>query len=130
MNSRLKLFSTFLVFLSRRNFKPKNIGNGDSSLNYSKFQKDPKKLKFLIDKVTEIKKNQNYIDDWVSSEAEVKWMFDHSVKKSQSHSEKETLFLKMVDDRFYRSKPVQYILGTSFFNELELIVRPPTLIPR
>ncbi|KAI9251410.1 S-adenosyl-L-methionine-dependent methyltransferase [Phascolomyces articulosus] len=35
-----------------------------------------------------------------------------------------------VRDRAFRHKPLQYILGTQPFGELDIVTRPPTLIPR
>ena len=35
-----------------------------------------------------------------------------------------------VHDRVVRHKPLQYILGTQPFGELDIVTRPPILIPR
>lgn len=46
-----------------------------------------------------------------------------------SKSEEE-LLEKYVNERVYQNKPLQYILGTQPFYDLEIVTRPPTLIPR
>ncbi|KAF9586304.1 GTPase of the mitochondrial inner membrane that associates with the large ribosomal subunit [Lunasporangiospora selenospora] len=54
-----------------------------------------------------------------------------STTGSSELSEKEvTLLQSYVDQRVKFRKPLQYILGTQPFMELEILTRPPTLIPR
>ncbi|KAF9231454.1 S-adenosyl-L-methionine-dependent methyltransferase [Melanogaster broomeanus] len=59
-----------------------------------------------------------------SARLELKWM-----KQALSPSDPPTALLAMLDRRL-RGEPLQYILGTTPFGPLQLLTRPPTLIPR
>ncbi|KAF9908038.1 hypothetical protein EC991_010282 [Linnemannia zychae] len=81
---------------------------------------------------------------------ELKWLLQHakqqSLLASQEHarsssspsvsaagslSEREIELMQgYVDERVKTRKPLQYILGTQPFMDLEILTRPPTLIPR
>ncbi|KAK7687170.1 hypothetical protein QCA50_009674 [Cerrena zonata] len=59
-----------------------------------------------------------------SARLEFKWM-----KQAAEQSDKGTSLVEMVERRLC-GEPLQYIIGTQPFGSLELLVRPPTLIPR
>ncbi|KAF9154227.1 hypothetical protein BG015_001481 [Linnemannia schmuckeri] len=79
---------------------------------------------------------------------ELKWLLQHAKHQSRpslaagsvatggggkggSLSEKEVELMQgYVDERVKTRKPLQYILGTQPFMDLEILTRPPTLIPR
>ncbi|KAF9296701.1 hypothetical protein BGZ88_012060 [Linnemannia elongata] len=80
---------------------------------------------------------------------ELKWLLQHAKHQSrasltarssgaaagggsrESLSEKEVELMQgYVDERVKTRKPLQYILGTQPFMDLEILTRPPTLIPR
>lgn len=70
------------------------------------------------------------------AQRELHWMLDH-VLASKKDSTRSHLTLNdgkklinMVTDRVEHHKPLQYVLGTQPFCELDIITRPPTLIPR
>lgn len=85
-----------------------------------------------------------YKDDVNQAKQEFKWMLDHLVSsrhKSRSPVTVESNFLEnnpviaekiaqFVKERTEDHKPLQYILGTQPFGELDLVVRSPVLIPR
>ncbi|KAJ2962617.1 hypothetical protein NQZ79_g2260 [Umbelopsis isabellina] len=70
------------------------------------------------------------------AQRELHWMLDHVLaNKTDSTRSHLTLgdtnkLINMVTDRVEHHKPLQYILGTQPFCELDIITRPPTLIPR
>jgi len=64
-------------------------------------------------------------------------MFGHVVATSDTQSTKARLTFQdaqrlrvMVNDRVQHHKPLQYILGTQPFADLDIVTHPPTLIPR
>ncbi|KAF9550165.1 hypothetical protein EC957_001651 [Mortierella hygrophila] len=80
---------------------------------------------------------------------ELKWLLQHAKHQSRASlaarsdgaapgggvrrglSEKEVELMQgYVDERVRTRKPLQYILGTQPFMDLEILTRPPTLIPR
>jgi methylase of polypeptide subunit release factors len=70
------------------------------------------------------------------AQRELHWMLDH-VLANKTNSTRSHLtmgdtrrLIDMVNDRVEHHKPLQYILGTQPFCELDIITRPPTLIPR
>jgi len=58
---------------------------------------------------------------------ELRWLREHvAAQPTRNHEQR---LRKLCADRG-RGKPLQYILGTEFFGELELLCRPGVLIPR
>jgi release factor glutamine methyltransferase len=71
------------------------------------------------------------------AQRELHWMLSHVMATSESATTKENLtfhdaqrLTDMVKDRVERHKPLQYILGSQPFCDLDIVTRPPTLIPR
>lgn len=71
------------------------------------------------------------------AQRELHWLLSHVVETSVSQSTKTHLTLQdarrlmgMVNDRVEHHKPLQYILGSQPFCDLDIVTRPPTLIPR
>ncbi|CAJ0823808.1 5422_t:CDS:2 [Entrophospora sp. SA101] len=72
---------------------------------------------------------------------ELRWITQHVLNQTKNNyyncnniqqldeKEKQTIAL-MVNDRVEKYKPLQYILGTQPFCDLEIITKPPVLIPR
>jgi len=83
-------------------------------------------------------------NDMDQAKQEFKWMLDHlvfSTFKRRFPVSTESNFLEnnpviaekisqFVKERTENHKPLQYILGAQPFGELDLVVRPPVLIPR
>ncbi|KAF2084359.1 S-adenosyl-L-methionine-dependent methyltransferase [Saccharata proteae CBS 121410] len=68
--------------------------------------------------------------DIESAQNELRWLREHAQAKSHGHSLGWRPRLdKMVRERA-RGKPLQYILGTTYFGDLELVCEPGVLIPR
>ncbi|CAJ0843794.1 11719_t:CDS:2 [Entrophospora sp. SA101] len=71
---------------------------------------------------------------------ELRWITQHVLNQTKNNyyncnniqqldeKEKQTIAL-MVNDRVEKYKPLQYILGTQPFCDLEIITKPPVLIP-
>lgn len=74
--------------------------------------------------------------DLISARNELRWLGDHAVKvvSQRKGSEKqnltESVLLKYLCEERGRGRPLQYLLGTEYFGELELLCRPGVLIPR
>lgn len=71
------------------------------------------------------------------AQRELHWMFGNVVATSDTQSTKARLTFQdaqrlrvMVNDRVQHHKPLQYILGTQPFADLDIVTHPPTLIPR
>ncbi|KAK5137010.1 hypothetical protein LTR08_001019 [Meristemomyces frigidus] len=69
--------------------------------------------------------------DLRSAENELRWLKDHAIKTGRqcglAHSDAS---LKRLVARRARGEPIQYILGTEYFGDLELKCQPGVLIPR
>ncbi|KAG0234708.1 hypothetical protein BGW41_001028 [Actinomortierella wolfii] len=70
---------------------------------------------------------------------ELKWLWQHANDEASKKSDSSTirhndvamaLLEDYVHERVQHRKPLQYILGTQPFLKLEILTRPPTLIPR
>lgn len=69
--------------------------------------------------------------DLPSSQNELRWLRDHAVDWAWRQSPgSENLILRQLVDRRAKGEPLQYILGTEFFGDLEMRCRPGVLIPR
>ncbi|KAH8550400.1 S-adenosyl-L-methionine-dependent methyltransferase [Umbelopsis sp. PMI_123] len=71
------------------------------------------------------------------AQRELHWMLNHVISTTKSQSTKTNLtfhdaqrLTDMVKDRVEHHKPLQYILGSQPFCDLDIVTRPPTLIPR
>ncbi|CAK1361197.1 Release factor glutamine methyltransferase [Cercospora beticola] len=62
---------------------------------------------------------------------ELRWLKQHAVAVSQQigHSRQPSLLTEFIDRRA-RGEPLQYVLGSEYFGELEIRCRPGVLIPR
>lgn len=69
--------------------------------------------------------------DLRSARLELKWLREHAQKVARRYGlpSFQPLLSRICHQRS-RGKPLQYILGTEFFGELELKCRPGVLIPR
>nr|POF17585.1 mitochondrial n(5)-glutamine methyltransferase mtq1 [Quercus suber] len=69
-----------------------------------------------------------------SAQAELRWLRQYASQKaeqrSSSHSNAPLNLLHQYVNRRARGEPLQYILGSEFFGDLELRCRPGVLIPR
>ncbi|KAJ9125555.1 hypothetical protein QFC22_000517 [Naganishia vaughanmartiniae] len=72
---------------------------------------------------------QNPELDRESAADELRWMHEAVTAKDLSPKAREDLLQEMVQLRA-RGKPLQYILGDTEFGPMQLLCRPPTLIPR
>jgi release factor glutamine methyltransferase len=71
---------------------------------------------------------------------ELKWLTQHVLQRTRKNSfsleEKNltkferNLLNELINERVEKSKPLQYIIGTQPFCDLEIITEPPVLIPR
>jgi methylase of polypeptide subunit release factors len=72
--------------------------------------------------------------DLHSARRELEWLKNHAVKTARkvSHEEQRSwrLLLNKLCYERARGKPLQYLLGSEFFGELEITCRPGVLIPR
>lgn len=72
--------------------------------------------------------------DLRSARNEVKWMKEHALDVSRrlkgGDSISHSLILSDCVHRRARGEPLQYILGSEYFGELEIKCRPGVLIPR
>jgi hypothetical protein len=69
--------------------------------------------------------------DLPSSQNELRWLGEHAaeVASKQGLKDDKSLLQQYVSRRA-RGEPLQYILGTEFFGDLEIECRPGVLIPR
>jgi len=69
--------------------------------------------------------------DLRAAQNELQWLREHAEKvaRAQRAKTKGALLRDFVQQRV-RGRPLQYILGTEFFGDLELRCRPGVLIPR
>lgn len=58
------------------------------------------------------------------------WLMGKVHSDTQRLSERRVLLDRYVRDCVHRHKPIQYILGTQPFGDLDIVTKPPTLIPR
>lgn len=78
--------------------------------------------------------------DYATAEQEAWWILENITGKSKTHlllanthivtHAQELTLEKMLKQRTEEKKPLQYILGSVPFCELNILVRPPILIPR
>lgn len=61
---------------------------------------------------------------------ELRWLREHARQHAKGHTAKEEALLKRLVNERASGKPLQYILGTEYFGELEIQCRPDVLIPR
>lgn len=67
--------------------------------------------------------------DLRSSQLELRWLRDYAARNQTSEGQIYTVLNGLVKRRS-RGEPLQYILGTEFFGDLEIQCRPGVLIPR
>jgi hypothetical protein len=69
--------------------------------------------------------------DLPSSQNELRWLGEHAaeVASKKGYGDEKRLLQQFVSRRA-RGEPLQYILGTEFFGDLEIECRPGVLIPR
>jgi methylase of polypeptide subunit release factors len=69
--------------------------------------------------------------DLGAAQNELRWLREHVTQtaKSRNTKEKAALLKQLVQDRA-SGKPLQYILGSEYFGDLEIQCRPGVLIPR
>ena len=70
--------------------------------------------------------------DLQSSRNELRWLGEHAAEVASKHADisNERHLLRQYADRRAKGEPLQYILGTEFFGDLEIKCRPGVLIPR
>lgn len=69
--------------------------------------------------------------DLGSSQNELRWLSEHAVEVASKRGlSDEKLLLERYVSRRAQGEPLQYILGTEFFGDLEIKCRPGVLIPR
>jgi hypothetical protein len=69
--------------------------------------------------------------DLASSQNELRWLGEHAAEvASKKGLIDENRLLQQYVSRRAKGEPLQYILGTEFFGELEIECRPGVLIPR
>jgi methylase of polypeptide subunit release factors len=66
-----------------------------------------------------------------AAQNELRWLREYVEASAKDCSEKEqrSLLRGMVEDRA-SGKPLQYVMGTEYFGDLEIECRPGVLIPR
>lgn len=70
------------------------------------------------------KKQLQWLKEKVLTDSRGKWLRSSLTEQEKQHLD------KLIDQRVLEHKPLQYILGTQPFCELDIVTRPPTLIPR
>lgn len=66
-----------------------------------------------------------------SAQNELRWLGEHAARVSRALSSRdEGRVLQNYVRRRAKGEPLQYILGTEYFGELEIECRPGVLIPR
>jgi len=69
--------------------------------------------------------------DLPSSQNELRWLGEHAAEvASKKGLNDEKRLLQQYVSRRARGEPLQYILGTEYFGDLEIECRPGVLIPR
>ena len=69
--------------------------------------------------------------DLPSSQNELRWLGEHAAEvASKQGLRDENSLLQQYVSRRAKGEPLQYILGTEYFGELEIECRPGVLIPR
>jgi methylase of polypeptide subunit release factors len=69
--------------------------------------------------------------DLSSAQNELRWLGEHAAElASKQGLGKENRLIQGFVNRRARGEPLQYILGTEFFGELEIKCKPGVLIPR
>ncbi|OCK77957.1 S-adenosyl-L-methionine-dependent methyltransferase [Lepidopterella palustris CBS 459.81] len=73
--------------------------------------------------------------DLVSAQNELRWLREHAIKTANNSEKRSriagwrTVLRQLVEERT-TGKPLQYILGTEYFGDLEIVCYPGVLIPR
>lgn len=114
---KLKFLGTYYIYLARNNVTPRRKVGLATALKL-----DCKSLHLL----TSVSKDEI---EWSAAAAELNWIIQHHQRKDNPQSGLKAL-CRLVDSRLYQRKPLQFILGTEYFNELLLFVKPPVLVPR
>nr|POF11504.1 mitochondrial n(5)-glutamine methyltransferase mtq1 [Quercus suber] len=69
-----------------------------------------------------------------SARAELRWLQQHAIQQAEQRTSNPSItpqnLLQQYVNRRARGEPLQYILGSEFFGDLELKCRPGVLIPR
>lgn len=69
--------------------------------------------------------------DLASANSELRWLQEYAINVSQrTAAPNHERFLKDLVARRARGEPLQYILGSEYFGNLEIRCRPGVLIPR
>ncbi len=73
--------------------------------------------------------------DLLVAQTELRWLREHVEKIAPVHQARagkvaRDAFLRQLVKERSTGKPLQYLLGTEFFGELEIVCRPGVLIPR
>lgn len=69
--------------------------------------------------------------DLPSSQNELRWLGEHAAEVASKHRPKNgKRLLQQYVSRRARGEPLQYILGTEFFGDLEIRCKPGVLVPR
>lgn len=68
--------------------------------------------------------------DLRSSQNELKWLGEHATEVASKSGHKHETLLEQYVNRRAKGEPLQYILGSEFFGDLEIKCRPGVLIPR
>ncbi|KAF2811834.1 uncharacterized protein BDZ99DRAFT_519078 [Mytilinidion resinicola] len=69
-------------------------------------------------------------EDRAAANNELRWLKEHAQKTAPGDVETQHALLNRFVDERSTGKPLQYILGTEYFGDLELECRPGVLIPR
>ncbi|KAF2491521.1 S-adenosyl-L-methionine-dependent methyltransferase [Lophium mytilinum] len=69
-------------------------------------------------------------EDRAAAKNELRWLKEHVQKTAPGDLEAQHAMLNSLVDERSTGKPLQYILGTEYFGDLELECRPGVLIPR
>lgn len=73
--------------------------------------------------------------DLRAAQNELRWLRDHvnrvaEARRAQGDVVSKSAFLRDLVRQRTRGRPLQYLLGTEFFGDLEIRCRPGVLIPR
>lgn len=61
---------------------------------------------------------------------ELRWLDEHAASVTRADGRNHDTLLKQYVRRRAKGEPLQYILGTEYFGDLEIQCRPGVLIPR